>query len=281
MQKPYANIFVAIISCSLLLLTAILINFNFEVRSSYAIVDKKKPPQQLPHNSEKKLNNEKIMKIFGAQKPTHQNLSVEEINKQINSFFAYLDQQNYIKRYNLAQGSQNQFNQIIEILIHNSPVLVRETDSIHDVLKNYFYFYRLLGKDRINYIMDILANESGIIEPLMYVFYKWFKTRNDESDPNLTRPSLENAYIYANFLLETIGGRNYLFRRNPKVRKLASYYCILIIDQANMQGLNSNGIDIRPHLKLTYNDLADQIDLAFKNQYLWQLENLRKKYKLS
>ena len=296
MQKRYSNKFVAIISGCFLLLAAFFIDIKIEVRPSYARVNETKFTQQrpdnieqrppnfwrtLPYNAERNLDNEKIWQIFGAKETARQNLSVKEINRQINSFFAYLDQQEYIKEYKFAQDSKNQFNQIIEILTQNSPVLIRETDSIYDVLKNYFYFYRLLGKKRLNFIKEILRNESDFIEPLMYTFYLWFNANNENSDPDFVRPSFEQMYIYANFFLETIGGRNYLFRRDPKARKLASYYCVLIIDQANMEGLNSNGTDIRPHLELTIKDLANQIDLSFKNQYLWELENLRKKYKLS
>ena len=296
MQKRYSNKFVAIISGCFLLLAAFFIDIKIEVRPSYARVNETKFTQQCPnnieqgppnlwralsHNAEGNLHNEKIWQIFGAKETARQNLSVKEINRQINSFFAYLDQQEYIKEYKFAQDSKNQFNQIIEILTQNSPVLIRETDSIYDVLKNYFYFYRLLGKKRLNFIKDILRNESDFVEPLMYTFYLWFNANNENSDPDLVRPSHKQVYIYANFFLETIGGRNYLFRRDPKARKLASYYCVLIINQANIEGLNSNGTDIRPHLELTIKDLANQIDLSFKNQYLWELENLRKKYKLS
>ena len=296
MQKRYSNKFVAIISACFLLLAAFIIDINVEVRPSYARVNETKYSQHRPnnreqrppnfwwappHNAEKNFDNEKIWQIFGVKETPRQNLSVKEINRQINSFFAYLDQQEYIKEYKFAQDSKSQLNQIIEILTQNSPVLIRETDSIYDVLKNYYYFYRLIGKKRLNFIKDILTNESDIIEPLMYTFYLWFSANNENSDPDLVRPSFEQMYIYANFFLETIGGRNYLFRRDPKARKLASYYCVLIIDQANMDGLNSNGTDIRPHLELTIKDLANQIDLSLKNQYLWELENLRKKYKLS
>ena len=79
-----------------------------------------------------------MMKKFGkyleSKETPRQNLSVKETNRQINSFFAYLDQQEYIKEYKFAQDSKSQLNQIIEILTQNSPVLIRETDSIYDVL---------------------------------------------------------------------------------------------------------------------------------------------------
>ena len=296
MQNRYSNKFVVIISGCFLLLAAFVIGIKIEVRPSYALVNETEFTQQRPdnieqwpsnfwralqNNAEINLDNEKIWQIFGTKETARKNLSVEEINRQINSFFAYLDRQEYIKKYKFAQDSKSQFNQIIEILTQNSPVLIREIDSIYSVLKNYYYFFRLLGKNRINFIKDILTNESDIIEPLMYVFYQWFNANNDNSVPELVRPSLKQVYTYANFFLETIGGRNYLFRRDPKVRILASYYCVLIIDQANIEGLNSNGVDIRPHLELTIKDLANQIDLSLKNQYLRNLQNLRKKYKLS
>jgi hypothetical protein len=48
------------------------------------------------------------------------------------------------------------------MLSRKPPIFPRETDSINDVLKNAFYFYRILGKERITLIKDILENESDI-----------------------------------------------------------------------------------------------------------------------
>jgi hypothetical protein len=149
------------------------------------------------------------------------------------------------------------------------------------VLKNVFYFYRVLGKQRVSLIKDILENESDIIEPLMRTFYQWFAAKNKNPKLTSARPSIEQLYVYACFLLETLGGRNYLFRRNPKIRILTSYYCVLIIDQANIDGVNSNGVDIRPHIKLVLEDMTLQVDLNYKNQYFMILEKLRKKYNFS
>jgi hypothetical protein len=93
--------------------------------------------------------------------------------------------------------------------------------------------------------------------------------------------SIEQLYVYACFFLETFGGRSYLLRRDSKVRILILYYCVLIIDQANIHGVNSNGLDIRPHIKLVLDDVTHQIGLNYKNQYFIKLETLRKKYRLS
>ena len=142
-------------------------------------------------------------------------VSAERIDRNINSFFAYLDKQEYTKRYQFAQGSDDQFNQIVELLLQNSPVVVRELDSISSVLKNCYYFYRVLGKERIRFIKDVLENESDVVEPLMYYFYLWLNSDSESSQLGLIKPSLEDTYRYAHFFLETFGGRNYLFRADP------------------------------------------------------------------
>jgi hypothetical protein len=287
---------VAIIFGLSLLEAFFLITNKFEIRSGYAHINDmnfsqanfkklelKTPSCQLAllNNADGNSYKKRVIKIFGTEESASQNLGLEEIERRINSFFSYLDQKQYVKSSKVFDGAKQQFKQIFEILVANSPIVTRETDSINDVLKNVFYFYRVLGKERITLIKDILEKESDTIEPLMHTFYLWFTAENENSKPVSERPSLEQLYVYACFFLETLGGRNYLFRRDSKVRILTSYYCVLIIDQANIDGVNSNGIDIRPHIKLVLEEITQQIGLNYKNQYIMELEKLTKKYKLS
>jgi hypothetical protein len=296
MQRVFAKIFVAIIFGLSLLEAFFLITNKFEIRSGYAHINDmnfsqanfkklelKTPSCQLAllNNADGNSYKKRVIKIFGTEESASQNLGLEEIERRINSFFSYLDQKQYVKSSKVFDGAKQQFKQIFEILVANSPIVTRETDSINDVLKNVFYFYRVLGKERITLIKDILEKESDTIEPLMHTFYLWFAAENENSKPVSERPSLEQLYVYACFFLETLGGRNYLFRRDSKVRILTSYYCVLIIDQANIDGVNSNGIDIRPHIKLVLEEITQQIGLNYKNQYIMELEKLTKKYKLS
>lgn len=295
MQRVFVKIFVTIIFGLLLLWAFFLISIKFEIRSGYAHINDpnfsqanlkklelKTPSYQLAllTNADGNSYKKKVIKIFGTEESASQNLSLKEIERRINSFFSYLDQKQYVKSSKVFDGAQQQFNQIFEILAANSPIVSRETDSLNDVLKNVFYFYRVLGKERITLIKDILEKESDIIESLMHTFYLWFTAKNENSKPVSARPSIEQLYVYACFFLETLGGKNYLFRRDSKVRILTSYYCVLIIDQANIDGVNSNGIDIRPHIKLVLEDITQQIGLIYKNQYIMELEKLTKKYKL-
>ena len=254
---------------------------NFS-QASFKNVEEKTPSYQLAllKNADRSSSKKKVFKIFGTEELVSQNLSLEEIERRINSFCSYLDQQQYVKSYKFFNGTKEQFQQIFKMLAGKPPIFPRETDSIDDVLKNAFYFYRVLGKKRISLIKDIVENESDIIEPLMHTFYFWFTSRDEKSTPELIRPSFEQLYIYACFFLETLGGRSYVLRRDSKVRILTLYYCVLIIDQSNIDGVNSNGIDIRPHLRLISEDITHQKGLNYKNQYFMKLEMLRKKYRL-
>ena len=268
---------------------------KFGMRSGYARIndvkfsqaslknlEEKTPNYQLAlsNNADGNASKKKVIKIFGTEEPVSQNSSPKEIERRINSFFSYLDQQQYIKSYKYFSGTKKQFELILKILARQPPVFPRETDSINDVLKNVFYFYRILGKERITLIKDILEKESDIIDPLMHTFYFWFTSSNEYYKTELTRPSIEQLYIFACFFLETLGGRSYVLRRDSNLRILTLYYCVLIIDQSNIDGANLNGIDIRPYLKLISEDMAHQKGLYYKNHYLIKLEILRKKYRL-
>jgi hypothetical protein len=85
-------------------------------------------------------------------------------------------------------------------------------------------------------------------------------------------------YEYASFFLNTLGGRSYLMRRDSKVRLLTTYYCILVLDRANDNGMNPNGVDIRPLIVLTANDIHSQKGLIHQKSYLAELSRLAGKY---
>ena len=54
---------------------------------------------------------------------------------------------------------------------------------------------------------------------------------------------------------------------------LAVYYCLLVLDRANDQKFNPNGIDIRPLIAATYRDMATQKGLAHQKEYLADLDH--------
>jgi hypothetical protein len=204
-----------------------------------------------------------------------------DVDAQVKTFFAYLDQQPYIKAYKLEGGVYQQYMESVDLLSKNEPVLVGETDSLHRLFKNMAHFYRVLGKQRISVIKSVLDEEYEIIEPVMQTFYRWYTLEGGSKTSMAGRPSPEVLYAYSCYFLNTISGRTYLLRRDSKIRVLTYFYCVKIIDLANTKKLNSLGVDIRPLIKTAYQDIRNQMGLSNRKAYLEELERLDRKYSAS
>ncbi|MGW8188211.1 MAG: hypothetical protein ACWGNK_13120, partial [Desulfobacterales bacterium] len=203
-----------------------------------------------------------------------------DVDAQVKTFFAYLDQQPYIKAYKLKGGIYQQYVEAVDLLSKNEPVLVGETDSLHRLFKNMAHFFRVLGKQRISVVKSVLDEEYDIIEPVMRTFYLWYTLEGGPKTSSATagRPSPEVLYAYSCYFLNTISGRTYLLRRDSKIRVLTYFYCVKIIDLANNKKLNSLGIDIRPLIKTAYQDIRNQMGLSNRKACLEELERLDRKY---
>ena len=199
----------------------------------------------------------------------------EEVERKVKAFFSYLDGRDYIREHHLEGGVYAQYLAAIEALSLNPPKVSGETESLFEMMRNVSYFYRVLGKQRIQLGTDILDHESEVLEPTMRVFYQWY---TGPSDRLKGRPSLATMYAYASYLVDTFGGRSYLLRRDSRTRLLTTYYCILVLDRANDQKLNPNGIDIRPLIASTAKDMRSQKGFAYQKQYLAELDRLARKY---
>lgn len=224
---------------------------------------------------------EKLIEALGGEPSAdpHED-SFEEIERQVMAFFSYLDLQEYVKSYKLENGAHYHFQQSVRKLSSHIPVVAGETESLFTLLKNVSHLYRVLGEQHLFLIKDILKNESEIIESVASTFYLWFTMDSDVTEKKDGRPSLKVLYKYSGFFLHTLAGRNYLLRRVPKIRILATYYCVLILDKANDARMNPNGIDIRSHIKLLLTDISNQSGFINKNHYILELDQLDSKYQL-
>lgn len=242
--------------------------------------------EELKQLKGQEVSEEKLAEVFGKNSPNETpsketKPTFEEIEHQITALFAYLDEQEYVKAHKLAGGTYNQYEISVNKLSTKLPIVTGETDSLYNLFLNIAHFYRVLGKKRLLLARDILNNESEIIESVMNTFYQWYTFDEDSGKKLKGRPSPAVLYEYSGFFLNTLGGRSYLLRRDSRIRLLTTYYCVMILDRANDKGLNSNGIDIRPHIESVFNDITNQIGLLHQKKYLLQLENLKKKYKMS
>jgi hypothetical protein len=226
---------------------------------------------------------QKLKEVFGPETDTGPQkgpLSYPDLEQQIKAFFTYLDEQEYVQAYGFKDGTYKQFQQVLKKLPANPPNVTGETSSLYNLYRNMAHFFRVLGKKRLHLIRDILQNEAEILESVMQTFYLWLAY--ETGDEVITgRPSLNEMYAYSGFFLSTLAGKSYLLRRDSKIRLLTTYYSILILDRANDENLNSNGIDIRPHIEFLTRDFQTQIGVIHQKQYLLQLEQLAEKYKLS
>jgi len=231
-----------------------------------------------------KVPHEKLEEVFGKEPSPFSleggSMTFEDIESQIVAFFAYLDEKGYVKKNKLTGSTYSQYELSVIQLSANRPIIAGETENLYNLLYNVAHFYRVLGKERLFLVRDILNNESDIIESVMKIFYMWYTYENGSAEGIKGIPSLRVLYDYAGFFLTTLGGKSYLLRRDSKIRILTTYYCVIILDRANDSKLNSNGIDIRPYIKTTLDDIASHVGLIDQREYLRELESLKVKYRI-
>lgn len=238
--------------------------------------------QELEEHKEDLIPGEKIFEIFGKEpifaSPKQEEISCEALEGQMTALFKYLDDKEYLMPYNPGEGTYHQFQKIVKQLSRMPPMAAGETNDFFNLIRNVSHFYSALGKKRIKQIKEIMNNEADIIESVLPIFFTWSISKERCKETLKGNPSLKTLYQYAGFFLNTLGGRSYLLRRASKVGILTRYYCVIILDMANDEDLNSDGIDIRPYLNLSYYEILNQKGLIYKKQYLAELEILREKY---
>ncbi len=238
--------------------------------------------KELAESRDAIIPKEKLAEVFGETPiviaPKQDEISCEELKGKISDFFKYLDDREYLIPYNLGEGTYSQFQKIVKQLSIIPPTAAGEMNDFFSLMNNVSHFYSTLGKKRIKQIKEILNNESEIIESVMPIFITWLTSRDRCQNKLNEILSLKVLYKYAGFFLNTLGGRSYLLRRDSKIRILTIYYCVLILDIANKEGLNSDGIDIRPYINLSYYEILNQKVLIYKKHYLAELETLIERY---
>ena len=244
--------------------------------------------QELALAKGQSVSQDKLAQVFGKEQQEVEEVTQQlegktqpdfaEVEGQIMAFFSYMDDQEYVRSYRLEKGTYRQYQIAITKLSSTLPIVTGEMSSLYNIVRNVAHFYRVMGKKRVLLIKQMLQNESEVIESVMRTFYFWFTTDDNGQSRLQGRPSIENMYEYAGFILNTLGGRSYLLRRDPKVRTLTTYYCVLILDKANEEELNSKGIDIRPYIGSSLMEIENQTGFIHQKEYLTKLSKLRLKY---
>ena len=220
--------------------------------------------------------------VFGAEKPMMAGQddvpNCKKVTAQTVAFFQYLDSKSYLIWPGINMRAEELFDDVFKRLAANPPTNVGEMDNLYNLIRNVTHFYRVLGKERIDLIKEILNSESAVVEPAMSVMFTWMTVCDQVNSKTGEPVKLNTLYHYAAFFLNTLGGRGYLLRRDSKLRMLVNYYSLRILDMANDARINAYGIDIRPHLDYVFYDINNQKGLLYRQRYLSYLAVLKDKY---
>ena len=255
--------------------------------SSNGSAPKNKPPahpvNSLTQKGKTNADNQAQAETKELSDQSRQRLSPEsnqqDLIDEINLFYTHLDQQPYMQGFGLKESSKIHFSKLLQKLVDNPPVVIRETDDLFTLLQNTAHFFRILGKDNINMLKGILSNEKNSFEKILEVFYSLtYQPEYLKKEYSLSIPP-DALTDYAAFFLNTMGGRLYLFRRDSTSRMVVSYYAIITIDRANIEGNGGHGIDLRPAIL----SLVEEIEnggrrLQLREKYLDTLYDLQEKY---
>jgi len=216
---------------------------------------------------------------FGTEKDVGavqgENVDCQKVTAQAVAFFQYLDSKAYAGD---DARAEDLFEEVFKKLADNPPVNVGELDNLFNLTHNVTHLYRVLGKERVLQLKELLTNEAAVVEPAISVLYNWVTICNAGEGGPTDPAKLKSLYQYACFFLNSMGGRSYLLRRESKLRMLINYYSLLVLDKANDAQFNAYGLDIRPHLDYLFYDINNQKGLLYRQRYLTQLVALRSKY---
>ncbi len=225
---------------------------------------------------------EELEELLGKKEAEVQPMSREDdcqrIEKDLKEFFAYLEKKDYIRELELGEDLFIHFGKVIDSLSSHPPLPAGEGFNYDMMIQNIYHLYRTLGLKDLKLIKMIVENEADSMEVNLALFYRWLMSGDTCGRKEGLPPPLDITYRYAGYLINSIGGRAYLFRRETRLRLLLTYYCILVIHEADIMKFNSFGIDISPYLE----PLADEIEsshlLYFRREYAGRLIDLKNYY---
>jgi len=226
---------------------------------------------------------ERLSQVFGPTSPlvkgaSPRSMKCEELEDALRAFCRYLDAGETFRSQKTHRDSWALFTSTLESLERRPPVMSAESYRPSVIVENSFYFFRLLGKEKINIVREVIKFESDLAEPLMGIMYYWLMTgRKCDKLPSPTA-TLKVMYQYAGFFLNTLGGHSYLYRQDSRIRLLTIYYSILVIHEANMRELNEMGLDLRFFLPHIFQEIQSRNDLLYAEDYLQTLTNLQLQY---
>ncbi|MFO7932345.1 MAG: hypothetical protein ACQETG_02455 [Thermodesulfobacteriota bacterium] len=230
-----------------------------------------------PRRQQPKVSKKRMEDVFGEPVLKGEDRGCPRMERQLVSFFDYLDTKHDIGSEDKA--AYEIFEEMIEDLAQTPPLVTGEARNLSNLLKNRAHFFRVLGKDRIELAIAVLRSDRDVLEHAMNNFYRYLVSEKCCKEYFGTCIPEETLYEYAAFFLDTLAGQGYLMRRDAGIRTLSLYYSLLVLDRAADQGINRHGIDIRPRIDDALNEVEATGGLRFKKRYISRLQDLKQKYR--
>jgi len=219
-----------------------------------------------------------VNKVVESQTMRVEEDECQKMKKDLMEFFAYLDKQDYIKGLQLNEDTFTHFMKIIHTLALDPPTPAGESLKYDTIIKNIYHFYRVLGLRDLKLILLVLRNEADTMEVNLALFYRWLVSGEKCNQKEMLPVFPDTVYRYAGFLVNSIGGRACLFRRDIRLRLLLNYYGVLIVHEADKRKMNSFGIDITPFLEPLAEEIENYQLLYFRKEYAGKLIDLKNYY---
>jgi len=218
-------------------------------------------------------NNRVYRKKLRTQKTPKEWKDFEDLEQDMIRFCRNLDEREYIKAHRLPEGTYRQLVKILNDLAATPPIVTGEAADPYKLKLNQEHFLRVIGKENIALLLDILANETELLESTAEMLFDWLNKGIDARNPEI-RMTQKELYEYAAFFLTTLSGKAYLWRRDSKTRILATYYCVLVVDRANRDRTNRHNADIRPAAAQLMDDVVNYKNLSYRGMYIKKLKAL-------
>lgn len=218
-------------------------------------------------------NNRIYRKKLRTQKIPKEWKDFEDLEKDVIRFCRNLDEREYIKAHRLPEGTYRQLVKILNDLAAAPPIVTGEAADPYKLKLNQEHFLRIIGKENIGLLLDILANETELMESTAEMLFDWLNKGIEARNPEI-RMTQRELYEYAAFFLTTLSGKAYLWRRDSKTRILATYYSVLVVDRASRDRTNRHNVDIRPAAAQLMDDVLNYKNLSYRGQYIKKLKAL-------
>ena len=217
--------------------------------------------------------------VTGGQQETRTKPICLSPEQSLDSFYEYLDSQEYMTTYNLKKNTQQHFTTLINKLLANPPQVTRESDNLYTILKNTAHFFRVSGSDNIFMLKGIINNENDKLEMILEAYFLLVTLPDCSSTKYANTINRDALYEYACFFLNTMGGRLYLFRRGSQSRLIVTYYAILLVALADQEQNNHHGLALKPSVNILISEMENSGSrLKHIDKYLDKLYELKEKY---